>query len=470
MKTIGKRILCYSCLAVASAGLLFYAANAAKENAEPNKSYGFGEDSLVQGSVSSDQSADSDDVSPSDTPPTDLTEVPTVTAAEYLASDPFAANSDEYTLSDGVYDAESYRLVNVTPDGETFFDKATYAVTYENDDGSVASYRYFTMWPRMGFIIAADENGRRTLNAEGREILFPDDFSMVFFGERDAQGRPIFKEWRSDTLYAVEQDGSYTETTYDPRVDFRGVDFDYPSYYGVSDDPEAAVVATRNGFGYSLADGKSVGASYEKAFAYSEGYGCAYDSQNRLYFFNSEGRLRIAGLASVVYGCGDNNGETALGYYYFDEGLTRVSKRSYVRGELVSSYETLIDRKGNEFALPADYSLYSYSCGRLLLEKDGFAGYMTPRGKFICDPIYTYARPFFEGLAVVGNANGKKGLIDRDGNFVIPQIFDEITDCSGGVICLYDKSCGWQILNKVVPVSTQVDEQPSADAIEDSDI
>lgn len=445
MKTLGKRILCYGFLAALSAGLLFYAANAIKQNVEPN-------DDLEKSDFADNDTRS--DVFISDKDLTDAETTPTLTAAEYLASDPFDAKSDEYFLSDGVYDAKTFRLVNVTPADESFFDKATYTARYENEDGSLFSDEFFTMWPRMGFIIAADENGRRTLNAKGQEIVFPDEFSMVFFGERDSQDRPIFKEWRSNTLYAVEQDGTFTETTYDPRTDFRGVDFDYPSYYGVSDDPEAKVVSTRNGFGYSLADGKSVGASYEKAFGYSEGYGCAYDSQNRLYFFNAEGRLRIAGLASVMYGCGDNCGESALGYYYFDEGLTRVTKRNFVRGELISERETLIDRKGNEFAIPADYSLYSYSCGRLLLEKDGRSGYMTSRGKFICDPIYTYARPFFEGLAVVGDKGGKKGLIDRDGNFVVPQIFDEITDCSGGVICLYDKTCGWQILNKVEYVPT----------------
>ena len=80
---------------------------------------------------------------------------------------------------------------------------------------------------------------------------------------------------------------------------------------------------------------------------------------------------------------------------------------------------------------------------------------MTSRGKFICEPTFTYARPFFEGLAVVGEEGGKKGMIDRDGNYVIEPLFDEITDCSGGVICLYDKSCGWQIINKTHAVPTE---------------
>ena len=448
MKNRLKRIFLVLCLAAVSAGLLFCAAKTVKNTKIPS------EDPF---SRNDSDNRDEDDFG-KDFPAPSLP-VKTRTAKEYLAEEPFDPDSEEYVLSDGVYD-ETYHLSLVTPSDKTFFDKAKYAVSYENEDGTTSVSRYFTMWPRMGFIIAADENGRQALNARGETLVFPENYSMVFYGRRDAQNRPIFKEWRSDTLFAVSQDGTLTETTYDERTDSRGVFFDYPSYYGVSDDPECTVVSARSGFGYRVHEGKSVPASYEKAYAFSEGYGCAFDAQNRLYFYNADGRLRIGGLASILYGVGAEQGERALGYYYFDEGLTRAVRRRYVRGELVSEYETFVNRKGEEFSVPSDYSVYSYSCGRILVEKNGLAGYMTSRGKFIGEPTYTYARPFFEGLAVVGEKDGKKGMIDRDGNYVVEPVFDEITDCSGGVICLYDETCGWQILNKthMLPIESEENE------------
>lgn len=448
MSSLSKRILLYLGLAAVSAGLILCAAKTVNDTKiHPDIS----EKNEIDGK---NQSGADDSETPDDTKENENVPERTRTAKEYLAEASFSPVSEEYTLSDGVYD-DTYRLSLVTPTDKTFFDKAKYAVTYENEDGTTSTSYYFTMWPRMGFIIAADENGRAALNAKGETIVFPENYSMVFLGIRDAQNRPIFKEWRSDTLFAVAQDGSLTETTYDERLDFRGVNFDYPSYYGVSDDAECEVVSTRSGFGYRVHEGKSVPAAYEKAFAFSEGYGCACDAQNRLYFYNADGRLRVGGLASILYGAGEETGERALGYYYFDEGLTRAVRRRYVRGELQSEYETFVNRKGEEFRVPADYTVYSYSCGRILLEKNGLAGYMTSRGKFICEPTFTYARPFFEGLAVVGEEGGKKGMIDRDGKYVIEPLFDEITDCSGGVICLYDKSCGWQIINKTHAVQAE---------------
>lgn len=452
-----KRIFLYIALIAVSACLLHYAVKTTEKSASEKEKSDFGEILLPSGGKSNELTESTESTESgkeTESQPVPAAPEKTLSASEYLAQNPFYAESEEYALSDGVYD-DTYRLTLVTPSDSTFFDKAKYTARYEDENGVVSSADYFTMWPRMGFIIAADENGRRALNAKGETIVFPEETSMVFFGVRDAQNRPIFKDWRSDTLYAVEQDGTITETSYDERVDSRGVFFDYPSYYGVSDDPDCTVVSSRSAFGYRVHENKSVPTSYTKAYAFSEGYGCATDDQNRLYFYNADGRLRIGGLASVMYGVADGSREDALGYFYFDEGLTRVIRRQYSRGELISEHETFVNRKGTEFRVPSDYTVAAYHCGRILVQKGEFSGYMTSRGKFICDPIYTYARPFFEGLAVVGEKDGKKGMMDRDGNMVIPMIFDEITDCSGGVICLYDETCGWQILNKTAPVPSE---------------
>jgi hypothetical protein len=62
-------------------------------------------------------------------------------------------------------------------------------------------------------------------------------------------------------------------------------------------------------------------------------------------------------------------------------------------------------------------------------------------------------------------------VIDRDGNYVISPVFDEITDCSGGVICAYSSECGWQIFNKKepLPVIEQPENETEAIAEENSE-
>ena len=69
-------------------------------------------------------------------------------------------------------------------------------------------------------------------------------------------------------------------------------------------------------------------------------------------------------------------------------------------------------------------------------------------GRWIAQPEYDTAEPFVEGLAVLGK-NGNVGLIDTEGNIVIPLIFDKVQSCSGGTISAWDKDNGWAIFNKL---------------------
>ena len=64
--------------------------------------------------------------------------------------------------------------------------------------------------------------------------------------------------------------------------------------------------------------------------------------------------------------------------------------------------------------------------------------------------MYTYAGPFSEGLCVLGYEGGKCGMIDTEGNVVIPFVFDYISDVSGGRIALYESSIGWSVIQKMV--------------------
>ena len=41
--------------------------------------------------------------------------------------------------------------------------------------------------------------------------------------------------------------------------------------------------------------------------------------------------------------------------------------------------------------------------------------------------------------------NGKKGLVDTSGNWILPQVFDYLSAPSQGMIAAFDKSVGWQV-------------------------
>ena len=114
-----------------------------------------------------------------------------------------------------------------------------------------------------------------------------------------------------------------------------------------------------------------------------------------------------------------------------------------------SSEEVLLDTKGEQFPIPVDYELNGYSDGILLLEKDGVFGFMDTTGAWIAEPIYTYAEAFYEGLAVLKTADGRYGLIDTNGNIVLPFGYEHISSCSDGVVVAYSDENGWEIFKKM---------------------
>ena len=83
------------------------------------------------------------------------------------------------------------------------------------------------------------------------------------------------------------------------------------------------------------------------------------------------------------------------------------------------------------------------------MERDGLYGYYSTEGRWIAQPIYTFARPFAEGLGVIGFENGIKGVIDTEGNVVIPFDYVEISQVSTGIIAAYSNVSGWNFFAKV---------------------
>ncbi|MBR6603010.1 MAG: WG repeat-containing protein, partial [Clostridia bacterium] len=160
-------------------------------------------------------------------------------------------------------------------------------------------------------------------------------------------------------------------------------------------------------------------------------------------------RYIVSEYAEPLY----RNSENSKGYLYFDEGLVRVRKleRDYTfRNLIYSDSDVLLYPDGSEFKIPSGFTLVSYSEGVLVLKgNDGKYGYYHKNGYWIAQPIYTEIRPFSEGLGVIGFLGGKKGVIDINGNIVIPFAYEYITAPSDGVLTLYSYEKGWKILVKM---------------------
>ena len=169
---------------------------------------------------------------------------------------------------------------------------------------------------------------------------------------------------------------------------------------------------------------------------------------NKFSFLDMNGNNFLS--SSYNYFAPDKATRDHLGFFYFDHGLTRVYDREYNRrtGEIIER-EFIVDRSGKPFYIPDEYTIKAYSNGMILLENNGYYGFMNYLGEWIANPIFTYAQPFYEGVAVIGLENGKRALIDTQGNLIAKFKYDLITNCTGGIVTLFEKDHGWTILNKV---------------------
>jgi len=300
-----------------------------------------------------------------------------------------------------------------------------------------------------------------------------DSLDLEILKLRDKDGRTVFK--RSDGVYYVWDPDFYLHNPtedkqsgggFDPNavknfdefvIGDRGVPFMYPSYYGAygQNGLDRNYNPYNRKWGYNDSETGNIrflGRIYNRSFNYSENIGIAFqDSPGwgyRLFFHDENGYNNIA---NYNYFAPDVITKNHLGFFYFDHGLTRVYEREFDRRSMAISAERelIVDIYGRPFYIPEDYNIKAYSNGMILLEKDGLYGFMNYMGEWIVQPVYVYAQPFYEGVAVIGLANGKKALIDTQGIFVAKFKYDLITNCTGGIVALYEKNQGWTILNKV---------------------
>jgi len=214
-------------------------------------------------------------------------------------------------------------------------------------------------------------------------------------------------------------------------------------------------------WGYKDENGKIIiPAQYKAAYTFSDnGLAAVVGYNGALKFIDTSGRTVIDPYGNILYLAEFDNRRSYDGYYpadtrlpenlgmyYFDHGLVRVRRQIkdyYFKQRVAIDRDYLIDAAGKYFDIPENYNLVAYSDGVLTLEKDGYYGFYSHKGYWIAQPIYTVCKPFIQGLGVIGHKNGKCGMIDTDGNVVIPMVFDYISQPSSGVIAAYSKLDGW---------------------------
>lgn len=329
-----------------------------------------------------------------------------------------------------------------------------------------------TVQPYMGYLLISSMKNDKTvigLYDISGNLLVDDLGSKTPYYARDLSNYPVFQD-NEGNLY------SFTGKKFvslDPKNLRINLFYDYPAYpLGTYQGTyEARYNPSENNYDYINYKNKKqyYSGNFFKAFNYSED-GIAViveETENTLRVINYRNRTVFKPGSQYIFYVDPNTGKRqhAKDYYYFpdtygiesigaqgfDHGYLRLRIRSLSMmkdslGTVIRDQDYLVNTNGEKFDIPAGYTIEGYSDGVILLSKDGLYGYYSIEGDWIAQPVYTYARPFIQGLAVVGSADGTVGMIDTKGNIVLPFVYTSISDVSSGVIVTYCEGIGWEVL------------------------
>ena len=338
----------------------------------------------------------------------------------------------------------------------------------------------------MGYIIVETdrENTVNIYSSEGKALGSYDETKIKPAYCRDTSNRPLFI-YKDAYYYLDAKNKRFVESDYNPKTDSRGVRFDYTPDYGKSDtarkfiyktevvnvyepidgsfDDEGnqlAYVIPTTIYRFALANTNGTAITnydYYGAYPFHEGRAAVVDADGFLYYINRNGAVAIRTgvirrdkrLSRSVYDFYMEpltDGEESIGFLYFEHGITRARVLSLdyynyftnKKMSVINDTDIMIYTNGKEFEIPSGYDVIAYSSGMILLKHNGKYGYMSYTGAWVVQPTLSYAEPFYEGLAVIGDGRGNYALIDTEGNFVIPYgVFSYISNASTGVIAAY---------------------------------
>ena len=408
----------------------------------------------------------------------------TADLADILLRYPLVSNLAGYTPTDAPYDAASmklaklqfnYKLPEVFSLRRRAVKKVNYVVLEEYGEYTAEYKTVREQRPAielyMGYILIDNQSNLYLIDSSGTPLCSFSDNVYIPAYTRDTSGRPLFyKEGESDEkiYYYLSDDGkNFVRSDYDDETDSRGLYFDYPAYWGLTDnDAISKELDEKSGkWAYVTEDGKLTSPSFTNAFAFAEGRACVTTDKNRggMYFINESGsqvqKTFITYLSDLNrysiwdYAMPASRGIESLGFFYYDHGLTRVRYQiidnwnwaMYRRVRVVSDEDMLIRTDGSIYELPVGYTLKGYSEGMILLEKDGRYGFMDYTGGWIAHPCYVSATPFVSGLSVLETEDGRFGMIDTEGNIVLTFTYDYISQPSSGLVAAYREENGWTV-------------------------
>lgn len=342
-------------------------------------------------------------------------------------------------------------------------------IKYEDKEVDIKAVELY-----MGYIIINSADGASSLySSDGQMLVSLED--KIPANKRTYDGTPVFTDAKNKNYIFSTESGTFEEIPNTKIV--YSLAYDYPAYsYKTSDGVHIYPSYVSSKKVYTYLDGEDekqeIKTNYSRAYSFGpDGYALVKLTNGAVRIIDSTGKT-VHTSPTKAYNYYPNGSDagysvkvqryyalpyvddiSAIGSGSVDEyGWVRVrlqlrGRSSGIYDKIVGDYETLIDISGNIFDIPAGYTLEGYSNGVLLLSKNGLYGYYSIEGKWIANPIYTFASPFIQGLAAVGYKDGTVGMIDTKGNIVLPFAFRYVSNVSSGLVAAYSDVNGWEIFN-----------------------
>ncbi len=398
-------------------------------------------------------------------------------------------NNDNMSVSSsGIYDGTTNLLVKSqvkfdggfsvgketvsTPVKQVGTDGVTIKVTYEDKEVDLKTLELY-----MGYILINSADGACALYDGEGKLLVRDIGDKTPANKRTASGEAVFTDGLGAYYVLSGETGEFVSVEESKVVS--ALAYDYPAYSFTNENGEqiyASYDSAKKNYKYynAVTSEQAIKKNYSYALSFdSNGYAFVkasdgsilvidptgktvhsvypynyygyptVESSNKVYMRKYYDLPYVSDISSIGSGTVDENGWTRI-------RVRIVGRSDSVWGKTLLDYETLVNVfTGEFFEIPKGYTLEGYSDGILLLSKEERYGYYSIEGEWIAHPIYTYASPFVQGLAVVGHKGGTLGMIDTNGNIVLPFAFSYISNVSSGLVSAYSESGGWEIFKLV---------------------
>lgn len=188
------------------------------------------------------------------------------------------------------------------------------------------------------------------------------------------------------------------------------------------------------------------------------------DTGSRLHVIDAQGNIRLSGMFDEINPVIEDDLAIVKqnGQYYYYRLLPNKQKRLAV--PWLSKDNPKPDTIG-ELAFDQGFDkLGSFSEGLAFAEADGWQGFIDKSGNKVLggrveDVPYDWAVPFYKGMAIYGTKNHKFGVINKQGETIIPATYDSLSYC-GSHFIVQDAGIGVidnQGREIVKPIYNQID-------------